>query len=212
MHQQIILMQMQIQMMVHVITATLTQLLDMFFLEHLVEQLSNANTYLMPTGSESWAGFANEDASAYPFTFGDGGSITFTGSTDGASADIYFKFEKNPYPDTEPSYATEVVTLGAESSEYTVDVPSQEGNTFSSFLLYLSTPDVVVTLNNVTVNTSEYAGPVDVVGCMDSNASNYNADANVQGFDQYGNLQCIYASCDDIPEYGCIYVMLRSLQ
>ena len=160
----------------------------------------------MPSGSEPWAGLANEDASAYPFTFGDGGSITFTGSTDGSSADIYFRFEKNPYPDTEPSYNTEVVTLGAESSEYTVNVPSQEGNTFSSFLLYLSTPDVVVTLNNVAVNTSEYSGPVDVVGCMDSNASNYNADATVQGYDQYGNLQCVFASCDNIPdEEGCIY-------
>ena len=38
----------------------------------------------MPTGSEPWAGLANEDASVYPFTFGDGGSITFTGSTDGS--------------------------------------------------------------------------------------------------------------------------------
>ena len=45
----------------------------------------------------------------------------------------------------------------------------------------------------------------DVVGCMDANASNYNADATVQGYDQWGNLQCVYASCDDIPEYGCIY-------
>ena len=48
---------------------------------------------------------------------------------------------------------------------------------------------------------------------MDANASNYNADATVQGYDQYGNLQCVYASCDDIPEYGCIYDRwLRSLQ
>ena len=82
--------------------------------------------YSMPTGSEPWAGLANEDASVYPFTFGDGGSITFTGSTDGSSADIHWRFEKNPYPDTEPSYNTEVVTLRYESSEYTVNVPSQE--------------------------------------------------------------------------------------
>ena len=40
---------------------------------------------------------------------------------------------------------------------------------------------------------------------MDANASNYNANATVQGYDQWGNLQCVYASCDDIPEYGCIY-------
>ena len=33
---------------------------------------------------------------------------------------------------------------------------------------------------------------------MDANASNYNADATAQGYDQYGNLQCVYASCDDI--------------
>ena len=45
----------------------------------------------------------------------------------------------------------------------------------------------------------------DVVGCMDSNASNYDSLATVQGYDQYNNLQCVYASCDDIPEWGCIY-------
>ena len=54
-------------------------------------------------------------------------------------------------------------------------------------------------------STSLSAGCADVVGCMDANASNYNADATVQGYDQWGNLQCVYASCDDIPEYGCIY-------
>ncbi|MDG1396679.1 MAG: hypothetical protein P8P86_09025, partial [Flavobacteriales bacterium] len=58
---------------------------------------------------------------------------------------------------------------------------------------------------------SEYGGSPceepssDVVGCMDSNASNYDSLATVQGYDQYNNLQCVYASCDDIPEYGCIY-------
>ncbi|GIR11769.1 MAG: hypothetical protein CM15mP23_03440 [Cryomorphaceae bacterium] len=40
---------------------------------------ADANTYTNPSGSESWAGFANEDASVYPFTFGDGGSISFNG-------------------------------------------------------------------------------------------------------------------------------------
>ena len=107
--------------------------------------------------------------------------------------------------DTDPSYNTTSVTLGPESTEYTLNIPSQGGNTFSSFLLYVTTPDVAVTLNNVTVNTSDISGPIDLVGCMDANASNYNADATVPGYDQYGNLQCVYASCDDIPEYGCIY-------
>ena len=166
---------------------------------------ADANTYTMPTGSESWAGFANEDASVYPFTFGEGGSITFTGSTDGASADVYFKFEYNPYPDVDPSYTTATVTLGGDASDYTIDIPSQGANTFSSFLLYVTTSDVAVTLSNVVVNTSDVSGSVDVEGCMDANATNYNGAATVQGYDQWGNLQCVYASCDDIPEYGCIY-------
>ena len=98
--------------------------------------------------------------------------------TDGASADVYFKFEKNPYPDTEPSFQTSSVTLGAESLEYTVDIPSQGGNTFRSFLLYITTLDVAVTLSNVVVNSSDYSGVLDVYGCMDENASNYNSEAN----------------------------------
>ena len=42
-------------------------------------------------------------------------------------------------------------------------------------------------------------------GCIDANATNYDASASTQSFDQYGNLTCIYASCNDIPEPGCIY-------
>ena len=44
----------------------------------------------------------------------------------------------------------------------------------------------------------------DPAGCMDVNAINYDADATTQSYDQWGNLLCTYASCDDIPE-GCIY-------
>ena len=113
------------------------------------------------------------------FTFGDGGSITFTGNTDGASADVYFKFEYNPYPDVDPSYTATAVALGYWLADYTVNIPSQ-GNTFSSFLLYVTTTDVAVTLGNVIVNTSDASGIVDVEGCMDANATNYNADATIQ--------------------------------
>ena len=124
-------------------------------------------SYIMPSGSMPWAGFANEDVSLYPLTFGEGGTITFIGSTDGSPADIYFKFEKNPYPDTEPSYQTESVTLAETSAEYTIEVPSQGGYTFSSFLLYIATSDVTVYLENVVVNSSDYSGVLDVYGCMD---------------------------------------------
>ena len=48
---------------------------------------------------------------------------------------------------------------------------------------------------------------VDVHGCMDVKASNYNGDATVQAKDQWDNLICTYLSCDDIPDAnnGCIY-------
>ena len=40
---------------------------------------------------------------------------------------------------------------------------------------------------------------------MDENASNYDPTAEEQAYDQYGNLSCVYDSCDDIPAPGCIY-------
>jgi hypothetical protein len=46
---------------------------------------------------------------------------------------------------------------------------------------------------------------VDASGCMDANATNYNADATVQSQDQWGNLVCVYASCDTAPSEGCVY-------
>ncbi|MCS5579788.1 MAG: hypothetical protein NZ837_04540, partial [Gammaproteobacteria bacterium] len=46
---------------------------------------------------------------------------------------------------------------------------------------------------------------VDASGCMDANATNYNADATIQSEDQYGNLLCVYASCEDAPSDGCVY-------
>ena len=46
---------------------------------------------------------------------------------------------------------------------------------------------MAVTLNNVVVNTSDTSGSVDLEGCMDENATNYNAAATVQGYDQWGN-------------------------
>ena len=54
--------------------------------------------------------------------------------------------------------------------------------------------------------TSLTAGCSEVLGCIDVNATNYDASASSQAYDQYGNLSCIYASCEDIPDVeGCIY-------
>ena len=117
----------------------------------------DGNTYTFPTGAEAWAGFANEDTTIYPFSFPNGGTISFTGATAGTDADVYFRFEYNPYPDVEPSYNTAAVTVsGTAEASYSVDIPAQGANTYSSFLLYVTTPDAPVTLTNVSV--TEEAG------------------------------------------------------
>jgi len=128
----------------------------------------DGNTYLYPTGSEGWAGFANEDVSLYPLSFSDDGEISFTGATAGTDTDVYFRFEYNPYPDTEPSFSTVAVTVsGTAETSYSVDIPSQGANTFSSFLLYLTTLDSPVTLTNVTVTSSGIADPCADITCAE---------------------------------------------
>ncbi len=116
---------------------------------------TTTSTYTNPAGVESWAGFANEDVSVYPFSFPGGGTISFMGSTAGTDVEIYFRFEYNPYPDVDPSYNTAAVTIsGTSPTQYTVDIPSQGENTYSSFLLYVNTLDAPVTLTNVNVHSN----------------------------------------------------------
>ena len=67
------------------------------------------NVYTFPTGTEAWAGFANENASIYPLSFSKGGKIKFNGSTAGADVTINFKFEFKPHPDTEPSFQHQIL-------------------------------------------------------------------------------------------------------
>ena len=115
----------------------------------------NAGTYTFPTGAESWAGFANEDVSIYPFSFPNGSEITFTGATAGTDVDLYFRFEYNAYPDTDPAFSTASVTVsGTDEASYSVAIPAQDAaNTYSSFLLYVTTQDAAVTLSNVTIRS-----------------------------------------------------------
>jgi hypothetical protein len=147
----------------------------------------DGNYYTFPSGSEVWAGFANEDVSIYPLTFTDGGQVTFTGATSGTDTDVYFRFEYNPYPDTEPSFNTVAVTVsGMEGAPYTIDIPAQGGNTYSSFLLYVATPDAPVSLTDVSLTAT--FSVIDVYGCTDITASNFNTNATIDdGSCEYGS-------------------------
>ena len=114
-------------------------------------------TYSVPTGSESWAGFANDNAAIYPFSFANGGTITFTGSVpSGADVNVNFRFERLPHPDVEPSFNTAAVTVsGATEASYSVTIAAQDSaNTFSSFLMYLAESDVDVVVKDVTVTSA----------------------------------------------------------
>tara|TARA_Y100000385_G_C13101312_1_gene644694 strand:- start:1234 stop:4605 length:3372 start_codon:yes stop_codon:yes gene_type:complete len=43
------------------------------------------------------------------------------------------------------------------------------------------------------------------IGCLDPDAANFDEQSNQQLFDEFGNLSCIYDSCDNTPFDGCIY-------
>jgi len=141
---------------------------------------ATTNTYTMPTGAQSWAGFANQDASIYPMSFPYGGSISFTGSTAGTDASVYFRFEFNPYPNTEPSFNTAAITVtGTDAMGYVVDIPPQGDNTYSSFLLYVTTLDAPVTLNDVTVHMNGLETPYFSEGFENGFSSGWvNSDSN----------------------------------
>jgi endoglucanase Acf2 len=117
-------------------------------------------TFTFPSGAESWAGFANMNTSLYPLIFKDGGSISFTGSVpSGGSVSLRFRFEYNPYPDVDPAYDTSTVTVsGADQANYSVSIPSQGNNTFSSLIMYVVDRNAPVTVSNLVVTTTGDAG------------------------------------------------------
>ena len=116
----------------------------------------------VPTTAESWAGFANINTALYPISFPEGGRISFLGSVaDGGTADVRFRLERLPYDEsdegaTEPSINTEVVTVsGADPMLYEIMIEPQGENTYSSFIMYIDTRDVTVTITDVVVDSDQ---------------------------------------------------------
>jgi hypothetical protein len=113
---------------------------------------AETETYTFPSGAEGWAGFAN-NADIYPLTFPAGGKVTFTASA-ATATNLRFRFEFMPFPDVDPAYdAANVLIDSTEAMEYSVEVPSQGDNTFSSFLLYLVERDSPVVVTNIVVSS-----------------------------------------------------------
>lgn len=113
----------------------------------------DTKTYGFPTGAEGYAGFANKDSSLYPIKLGGGATITFDASAPGADTEVKFKFEKDPYPNNDPEFFTDTVTIsGATETQYSITVPAQDASVdWNSFLFYLVTQDTTVVVKNINV-------------------------------------------------------------
>ena len=114
-----------------------------------------ASSFTFPAGSEVWAGFANLNVDIYPFTFANGGTITFTAAlaAGGSDTNVYFRFERLPFPDVDPSFNLENVLISGEAElEYSVTIPAQDAaNTYESFLLYVVEQDQTVIIKDIVV-------------------------------------------------------------
>ena len=170
-------------------------------------------TYTNPTGAEGWAGFANEDVSLYPFSFPYGGSVAFEAHTAGGDVDVYFRFEYNPYPDVEPSFNTQTVTIsGSDPAFYEVPVPPQGDNTYSSFLLYVVTQDAPVTLKQVEViseDTEQYVFSSYTLEVSDAASYNAGTESTLPAVDVEGEgvvITATFNSDDSAPYVGALAI------
>ena len=157
---------------------------------------------------------------AYIFEYVDGNTMYQNASSVTFSFDA--KFSSAPYaaaihlqtefPGAGMSNSFDIQNQGINSDSFTTVSYTFENVAGDGILRFhfnvavgpVENASVGLLIDNITVLVDEVS--MDVSGCMDSNATNYNADATVQAMDQFGNIQCIYASCDDIPDAeGCIY-------
>ncbi|MFL2531496.1 MAG: carbohydrate-binding protein, partial [Porticoccaceae bacterium] len=123
---------------------------------------ADTSTFEFPVSASSWAGFSNDNSGLYPMCFGDGGTVTFTGAvpSDG-TANVKFRFEKNPYPDVEPSIDLADATVsGSTESNYSLAVPAQDAaNTYSSLVMYIVEQDTPVIIKDVAVASTSCPEP-----------------------------------------------------
>jgi beta-glucanase (GH16 family) len=144
----------------------------------------NDGVFVFPSSADSWAGYANTNDSIYPLSFPEGGIITFTASAN-SPVDVRFRLEWQPYPDVDPSYNTSSVTVnGATETTYSIPIPSQGSNTFSSFILYLDDRDASVLINNVQITANS-----NQVGCDSSSQSNGVIKVEAECFSSQAGIQ-----------------------
>jgi beta-glucanase (GH16 family) len=154
---------------------------------------TDTSTYVFPGNAEAWGGFANTNADLYPLNFTLGGKVTFTASIPSGESDVTvnFRFEKNAFPDVDPAFSTEPVTVsGLSEKTYTVYIPVQDAeNTYSSFLLYLVERDSPVVIKNIIVSQNEDVASFEGFGGagIDEDTSAFNFPSNSEVWGGFAN-------------------------
>ena len=121
---------------------------------------AETSTHTFPTGAADFAGFANTVADGYPLSFPNGGEIVFVGAVPaGGDANVRFRFEREPWPNVDPAFETQAVTIsGSDEVIYSVTIPAQGDNTFSSVIMYINERDVPVVVKGVVINATAANG------------------------------------------------------
>ncbi len=150
----------------------------------------DGTTYSFPSGAEGWAGFANNNGELYPITLAEKKKLTFTAAAAAGDVNVYFRFERLPYPDVEPSYNTTQVTVsGAEEKSYSVDLPAQGSNTFSSVLMYIVERDLAVTVKDAKIEEiSPYASFTEAFGGATVDGTTYTFPSGAEGWAGFANM------------------------
>jgi len=147
----------------------------------------DGTTFTYPAAAEVWGGFANMNADLYPLAFSEAGSITFNASVpSGGSADVRFRLEYQPHPNVNPAYDAAAVTVsGSDVASYTVAIPSQGANTFSSLIMYIAERDVAVAITDVVVTSDSdvvVEEPVGPTTLAVGDAIDFETDVAIEGF------------------------------
>ena len=109
------------------------------------------DVFTVYSGAESWMGFYTDAFFYNPLVFYTDHQVTFIGSTPNIDVDVTFRFEQQP-PDWEPRFDIEPVTISGNSeTAYSVSIPKQGEQTFTSAVILIDARDIGVTIKDVKI-------------------------------------------------------------
>jgi hypothetical protein len=131
------------------------------------------NNYMFPDtkwvdeSAEKWGGFLYKDPNnVFPLTFGSGGRIKVSAglypTTNMKDVDLYFLIGKDDFPNIEPYYVTEQLTLtgnGTGTTDFEIIIPPQFEKEFSAIAMYIVQRDAPVRIESIEFVSSDIVQP-----------------------------------------------------